>query len=148
MRARWLMTIAGIAVTGSWLVGQPASKDVRLTLSEGTSMAAALSPDGRTIAIDLLGALWTVGVDGGPARRILEDGYDARMPAWSPDGRRLAFQAYHRDTWHIWIVNADGSGPAAGHLRPVRRSRAALVARRHAAGVLVRPQRQLRHLDR
>ena len=94
MRARWLMTIAGIAVTGSWLVGQPASKDVRLTLSEGTSMAAAASPDGKTLAIDLLGALWTVGIDGGAARRILADGYDARMPAWSPDSRRLAFQAY------------------------------------------------------
>ncbi len=111
MRARWLMTIAGIAVTGSWLVGQPASKDVRLTLSEGTSMAAAASPDGKTLAIDLLGALWTVGIDGGAARRILADGYDARMPAWSPDSRRLAFQAYYRDTWHIWIANADGTGP-------------------------------------
>jgi Tol biopolymer transport system component/imidazolonepropionase-like amidohydrolase len=62
------------------------------------------------LALDLLGALWTVGIDGGPARRILEDGYDARMPAWSPDGRRLAFQAYYRDTWHIWLVNGDGTG--------------------------------------
>ena len=110
MRARWLTTMAVLAVAGSWLAGQPASKDVRLTLTEGTSMAAAASPDGQTIAIDVLGALWTVGIDGGAARRILEDGYDARMPAWSPDSRRLAFQAYYRDTWHIWIVNADGTG--------------------------------------
>jgi Tol biopolymer transport system component/imidazolonepropionase-like amidohydrolase len=88
---------------------RPGGKDVRLTLHEGTSMAAALSPDGRTIAIDLLGALWTLPVEGGAARRILEDGYDARMPAWSPDGRRLAFQAYRSSTWSIWTVNADGS---------------------------------------
>ena len=110
-------------------------------------MAAALSPDGRTVAIDLLGALWTYDAAGGPARRILEDGYDARLPVWAPDGKRLAFQAYHRDTWHLWVVNADGSGPAANHLRPLRRPRAVLVARRHAAGVLLRPGRPLRHLD-
>ena len=111
-------------------------------------MAAALSPDGRTVAIDLLGALWTYDAAGGPARRMLDDGYDARLPAWSPDGRRLAFQAYHRDTWHLWTVERRRQRPAAGHLRAVRRPRAALVARRHAAGVLVRSQRPLRHLDR
>ena len=49
-------------------------------------------------------------VAGGAARRILADGYDARMPAWSPDGTSLAFQAYYRDTWHIWTVKRDGSG--------------------------------------
>jgi Tol biopolymer transport system component/imidazolonepropionase-like amidohydrolase len=79
-----------------------------VTLREGTSMAAALSPDGRTIALDLVGALWTVGISGGAATRILEDGYDARMPAWSPDGRQLAFQAYRSGTWAIWTMNADG----------------------------------------
>ncbi|MEW6320946.1 MAG: amidohydrolase family protein [Acidobacteriota bacterium] len=82
---------------------------VRLTLTEGTSMAAALSPDGRTIVIDLLGALWSLDADGGRATRILEDGYDAHAPAWSPDGRRLAFQAYRDSTWNIWTMNADGS---------------------------------------
>ena len=54
-------------------------------------------------------ALWTMDASGGTATRILDDGYDARMPAWSPDGRTLAFQAYLRDTWHIWTVKADGT---------------------------------------
>ena len=99
-----------VAACGAVALGQSSGREVRLTLSEGTSMAAALSPDGRTVAIDLLGALWTYDAAGGPARRLLDDGYDARLPAWAPDGRRLAFQAYHRDTWHLWTVNADGSG--------------------------------------
>jgi len=110
MRTRSLFTIAGLVLAGAWLWGQPASREIRLTLTEGTSMSAAVSPDGKVIAIDLLGALWTLSIEGGAARRILDDGYDARMPAWSPDGRRLAFQAYFRDTWHIWIANADGTG--------------------------------------
>ena len=113
MRGMWAAAIGAMAVAAAAAVvtqGPPAPRQVRLTLGEGTSMAAALSPDGRTVAIDLLGALWTYEAAGGPARRILEDGYDARLPVWSPDGRRLAFQAYHRDTWHVWIVDADGGG--------------------------------------
>jgi len=98
-----------VAALAALTSAQSGGTTVRLTLTEGTSMAAALSPDGRTIAIDLLGALWTLSADGGRATRILEDGYDARMPAWSPDGRRLAFQAYRTSTWNIWTVNRDGS---------------------------------------
>ncbi|MGE0360958.1 MAG: amidohydrolase family protein [Vicinamibacterales bacterium] len=107
---RALMTGAVVAAAcGAVTLGQPATRDVRVTLTEGTSMAAALSPDGRTIAIDLLGAIWSYDAGGGPARRVLDDGYDARLPVWAPDGRRLAFQAYHRDTWHVWVMNADGT---------------------------------------
>jgi Tol biopolymer transport system component len=109
MRARWLSLFALVVGLGVWTLAQPAAPPVRLTLAQGTSMAAALSPDGRTIALDLLGALWLMPADGGPARRILDDGYDAHAPAWSPDGTRLAFQAYLRDTWHIWTMRADGS---------------------------------------
>ena len=99
-------TIAGFSVLTH---SQSAGSNVRLTLTEGTSMAAALSPDGRTIVIDLLGALWTLNAEGGAATRILDDGYDARMPAWSPDGRRIAFQAYRSSTWNIWTINRDGT---------------------------------------
>jgi Tol biopolymer transport system component/imidazolonepropionase-like amidohydrolase len=60
--------------------------------------------------IDLLGALWTLSIDGGRATRILEDGYDAHAPAWSPDGTRIAFQAYRDSTWNIWTIGRDGSG--------------------------------------
>ena len=108
--AAWLVAAVAIVAGVSGLWGEAPSRDVRISLSEGTSMAAAVSPDGRTLVIDLLGALWTLGGDGGPAHRILDDGYDAHLPAWSPDGKRIAFQAYLRDTWHIWTVNADGTG--------------------------------------
>ncbi len=104
-----VLALAAIGVS-TFVSGQPAANTIRLTLTEGTSMAAALSPDARTIVIDLLGALWTLSADGGRATRILEDGYDARMPAWSPDGARIAFQAYRSTTWNIWTIGRDGSG--------------------------------------
>src|SRR5882672_9565821 len=85
----------------------PGGRAVHVTLHEGTSMAAALSPDGRTIAIDLLGTLWTLPAAGGTATAISDIFLDARQPVWSPDGRRLAFQAYRTTTWQIWTINAD-----------------------------------------
>ena len=102
---------AAIIVAGGALVArgqQGAPRPVHLTLHEGTNIAAALSPDGRTIAIDLLGTLWTLAADGGAATPITDIFLDARQPSWSPDGRRLAFQAYRDSTWQIWTVAPDG----------------------------------------
>ncbi len=72
-------------------------------------MAAAVSPDGRTMAIDLLGSLWILPSSGGIARRITDEFSDARQPAWSPDGRTIAFQSYRDGGWHIWTVAPDGT---------------------------------------
>src|SRR6266481_2443142 len=91
------------------LPAQPSSRTVHVTLHEGTSMAAALSPDGRTIAIDLLGTLWTMPVDGGVAKPISDISMDARQPSWSPDSTHIAFQAYRSSTWQIWTMKADGT---------------------------------------
>jgi Tol biopolymer transport system component/imidazolonepropionase-like amidohydrolase len=108
-RMRW---VAGLMLCGlsGLLLAQEARREVRVTLREGTSMAAAPSPDGRVVLVDLLGVLWSLDAAGGEARRLLPDGYDAHAPAWSPDGRRVAFQAYLKDTWHLWVMNADGTG--------------------------------------
>ncbi len=65
-------------------------RDRRRRGHEGTSMAVAVSPDGRTLAVDLQGSIWTIPVAGGAATRITDVFNDARQPAWSPDG------AHHR----------------------------------------------------
>lgn len=96
--------------TTSQIAQPPPGTAVSLTLHEGTSMAAALSPDGATVAIDLLGTLWSLPASGGAARQLTDEAMDVRMPAWSPDGRRLAFQGYRSTTWQIWTVGADGTG--------------------------------------
>ena len=111
-----MRTLVPVALTLTSIVftihaQQSAGRPVHVTLHEGTSMAAALSPDGRTMAIDLLGTLWTMSADGGVAKPITDITMDARQPSWSPDGGRLAFQAYPASTWQIWTIKADGTDP-------------------------------------
>lgn len=112
---------AGI-VTGGLLVGgalapsavaASVSREVAdgtVTLTEGTNICAAASPDGTRVAFDLVTAVWTVPVGGGPATRLTADRTDATQPRWSPDGEQLVFQAYRDGNFHLWAVAADGTG--------------------------------------
>jgi len=73
------------------LEAAPARAPIDVTVSEGTSMSVAVSPDGRTLAIDLQGSIWTLPSTGGAARRITDLYNDARQPTWSPDGKWITF---------------------------------------------------------
>ncbi len=85
-----------------------AAKDV--IVSEATNVALTVSPDGKAIAFDLLGILWTIPIGGGPALRLTGDFDDIAQPDWSPDGKRIAFQSYRTGNFHIWTIAPDGTG--------------------------------------
>lgn len=89
------------------------SPGIDVSIHEGTMIAAALSPDTRTVAIDLQGVLFTLPATGGAATRITDDLFDARQPAWSADGKTIAFESSRDGLWHIWSVAADGAGARA-----------------------------------
>lgn len=86
-----------------------ASRRTMVKLTQATNIALALSPDGRSIAFDLLGILWTMPVAGGAARRLSGDFDDLAQPDWMADGKRLVFQSYRSGHFHIWSCAADGS---------------------------------------
>ncbi|HEX9564742.1 MAG TPA: amidohydrolase family protein [Gemmatimonadaceae bacterium] len=98
-----------------WLVptvfvfGGSAVQQASVTVREGTSMSVAVSPDGRTLAIDLQGTIWTLPAAGGQARAVTDHYNDARHPGYSPDGRSIAFQGYRDGGYDIWAVSPDGS---------------------------------------
>lgn len=81
-----------------------------------TSSLGAGSPGPATDLEPLIvyqgdGALHTVRPDGSHDRRLGDLPTGAQHMDWSPDGRRLAFEAYAADglTGDIWVSDADGS---------------------------------------
>ena len=60
------------------------------TLAHGPTDPAP-SPDGRTVAIAARGWLWLMDVKTRQARRLTRGGGVDSRPAWSPDGRQIAF---------------------------------------------------------
>ena len=84
---RQVAAIVGLGfVVALSLSGAPASAPAYLDVAvhEGTSMAVAVSPDGRMLAVDLQGSIWTLPAAGGAATRITDIFNDARQPTFSP----------------------------------------------------------------
>ncbi len=79
---------------------------------------AVPSPDGRRLAFSALGKLYVMDWPAGTPRRVTALPYEEHYPAWSPDGREIAFV-----TW------ADSSGghlykaASTGSARPTRLTR-------------------------
>ena len=96
------------ATAGQAAVNRPAP--VTVTVDEGTSIAVAVSPDGKMLAMDLQGSIWVLPATGGPAKRITDLFNDARQPVWSPDGKTIAFFAYRDGGYDLWAVAPDGTG--------------------------------------
>ena len=105
---RTLLPLALALLLGGTALGA-APKPVTITVTEGTSMSVAVSPDGRTLAMDLQGSIWVLPATGGAAKRITDVFNDARQPVWSPDGKTIAFFAYRDGGYDLWGISPDGS---------------------------------------
>ncbi|MGI8619959.1 MAG: protein kinase domain-containing protein [Gemmatimonadaceae bacterium] len=80
----------------------------------GQFNSIAASPDGRRLAVGVgLGAsalnIWVKQLDRGPLTRLTFGGRD-RRPAWSPDGRMVAFVRDTLTTGIVVVRPADGTG--------------------------------------
>ncbi len=109
LQAGGLLTAAAVLPI-PWSTRARAASGVPTELREGTNTMVAASPDGRWLALDLVVAIWVLPAGGGAASRLTDDLQDASRPAWSPDGRTLAFQSYRDGNFHLWTARADGSG--------------------------------------
>lgn len=117
------MVAALVAVTGllypathasaseTWDVSSPpiATREIPIDVREGTWMSVDLSPDGKVIAFDMLGDIYTMPVAGGEATRVAEGLAYEMHPRFSPDGQQIAFISDRGGGDNIWLMNPDGS---------------------------------------
>jgi hypothetical protein len=90
----------------------------RLTWSSTIEQYPAWSPDGSQIAFQSFAegrpSIHVMSAHGTNERRLspATDSSDDMQPSWSPDGGQIAFASTRpfNDSWHIWVMNADGSG--------------------------------------
>jgi TolB protein len=74
-----------------------------------------VSPDGREVVVDGESTprhfhIWVFPTAGGKGRRLTRTRGPDGSPAWSPDGRQIAFTSGYGNGVAIYVVNADGSG--------------------------------------
>ena len=70
--------------------------------------AAAISPDGRTVAFSYHGDIWTVPSTGGAATPITVNADYDTTPVWSPDGKQIAFASDRYGNFDVFVMPATG----------------------------------------
>jgi hypothetical protein len=85
------------------------NRTIEFTTDEGTWVSLDVSPDGKTIIFDLLGDLYTLGIEGGDAKAITTGLAFDSQPRYSPDGKSITFVSDRDGAENLWIAAKDGS---------------------------------------
>ncbi len=80
---------------------------IPIKTNEGTWMSLDVSPDGKTIAFDFLGDIFTMPISGGKATQFTSGMSFDSHPKFSPDGKRLLFISDRSGGENIWWFTMD-----------------------------------------
>jgi Tol biopolymer transport system component/C-terminal processing protease CtpA/Prc len=74
--------------------------------------SASISPTGKRVAIEGRGDLWSAPVKEGVVRAFTRtDAIAERDPAWSPDGKWIAYFSDEGGEYNLWVRASDGRPP-------------------------------------
>jgi hypothetical protein len=107
--------VIGLALYASQRREGPSSTAVRITPTAALgAIQPRISPDGSTIAVSYQGAIWTVPRAGGTMTRLTDGlGFDIE-PAWSSDGKHIAFvRSPNMNGGDLHLVDAADGKPIA-----------------------------------
>ena len=83
------------------------ARRISIKTNEGSWMSLDVSPDGKTIAFDFLGDIFTMPITGGkPVQFTKGMSFDSH-PKFSPDGTKLLFVSDRTGGENIWWFNLD-----------------------------------------
>ena len=85
------------------------SRDIEIDTTSGTWMNVDVSPDGNTIAFDMLGDIYTIPIGGGDATPVAAGLNWSMQPRFSPDGNEIAYTSDAGGGDNIWVMAVDGS---------------------------------------
>jgi imidazolonepropionase-like amidohydrolase len=86
-----LLLLAAMICPAGFTFAKKAEQKTRIITVDHGAQDPAVSLDGAQIAASIFGKIWVMFIAGGEARQITEGmGWDTH-PAWSPDGRFLAY---------------------------------------------------------
>ncbi|SHO61672.1 amidohydrolase family protein [Algoriphagus zhangzhouensis] len=80
-------------------------REVKFTTEEGTWMSVDVSPDGKTIAFDLMGDIYTMPIEGGKATPITTGMAYETHPRFSPDGEKILFTSDRAGSDNLWYID-------------------------------------------
>jgi tricorn protease len=77
----------------------------------GQLQGSSISPGAKRVAVAARGDIWTAPAENGVPRNLTRtDGVAERSPAWSPDGKWIAFFTDETGEYELWAMPADGKG--------------------------------------
>jgi len=91
--------------------------DPPVTINPSANPALSLSPDGKRVALDVIGVaspdIWIKQLPSGPLSRLTFDGLGSIRPQWTPDGGSVLYVSTpDSGSQSIWKKRADGSAAA------------------------------------
>lgn len=114
--------VVALALTVGWLGAGPEAQQKQLfdkaTFYDMESVSSPqISPDGATVIfsrgfVDLRSDqnrsnLWVIGIDGTRLRQMTDGDWSDSSPAWSPDGKRIAFLSDRSGTTQLHVMWVD-----------------------------------------